>query len=129
MTTKALLPLYQDRADRAERDRLELLTALINGPSFDPVFRPEVIRIPRGHPVYRWECMVEHCERTRAGGTDLCSAHREQWCAARDAGRGQGSVPDQRRAAETVRTGRGGSMPGMPPPARGVHPVAPVPAA
>ncbi|HEY3033723.1 MAG TPA: tyrosine-type recombinase/integrase [Streptosporangiaceae bacterium] len=89
MTTKALLPLYQDRADRAERDRLELLTALINGPSFDPVFRPEVIRIPRGHPVYRWECVVEHCERTRAGGTDLCSAHREQWCAARDAGVGK----------------------------------------
>lgn len=74
-----LRPLYAGRPDREERDRLEILTALINGPSFDPVYRPEVIQIPRGHPIYRWECVVNTCERTRSGGTDFCSAHREQW--------------------------------------------------
>jgi hypothetical protein len=42
-------------ADRREpRDRLELLTALINGPGFDPVFRDDVIRIPPGHRIYPW---------------------------------------------------------------------------
>jgi hypothetical protein len=31
-----------------------MLTTLIAGPSFDPIFRPDVIEIPPGHPVYRW---------------------------------------------------------------------------
>ena len=32
------------------RDRLEILTTLIAGPSFDPIFRPDVIEIPRRAP-------------------------------------------------------------------------------
>ena len=56
---RAGLPfVYQDRPDRVGRDRLEILTALIAGPSFDPIFRPDVIEIPRQHPIYRWECVV-----------------------------------------------------------------------
>jgi len=89
VTATSLLPLYADRRDREGRDRLEILTALISGPSFDPVFRQPVIRIPRGHPVYRWECVVADCARTRSGGTDLCSAHRQEWARLRAAGTGK----------------------------------------
>ncbi|QHE72806.1 tyrosine-type recombinase/integrase [Rhodococcus sp. WAY2] len=65
----------RDRPDRGGRDRLEILTALIGGPDFDPIFRLDVIRIPQQHPVYRWECVVERCERTRANSTDFCTEH------------------------------------------------------
>ena len=64
---------------RTGRDRLEVLTALINAPSFDPLFRPDIITIPPGHPVYRWNCLVTDCERPKAGRGDLCSAHLRQW--------------------------------------------------
>ena len=41
---RAGLPfLFQDQPDRVQRDRLEILTTLIAGPSFDPIFRPDVI--------------------------------------------------------------------------------------
>jgi hypothetical protein len=53
-------------------------SALIAGPSFDPIFRLDVIEIPRQHPIYRWECVVDRCERSRSGGTDLCSEHLRQ---------------------------------------------------
>jgi integrase len=72
----AVLPVQDDRA---RRDRLEVLTALISAPSFEPLFRAEIINIPLGHPVYRWECLVTCCERPRMGHGDLCSAHLEQW--------------------------------------------------
>jgi integrase len=85
-----LRPLLADRPDRTGRDRLEILTALIGGPSFDPVYRPDVIKIPRGHPVYRWECVVAGCERTRTGGSDLCTAHQQQWAC--DSERGVGKA-------------------------------------
>lgn len=96
MSAKAGLGhLYPDRPDRSDTperlggDRLEILTALIQGPSFDPIYRPPIIRIPRGHPVYRWECVVGDCERTRSGGTDLCTAHLEEWAQARRRGDGR----------------------------------------
>ncbi len=81
-----MLHLYQDRPDRVGRDRLEILTALINGPSFDPTYRPDIIKIPRGHPVYRWECVVDGCERVRSGGNDMCSTHWEGWVETRRGG-------------------------------------------
>ena len=74
-----LRPLLADRPGQAGRDRLEILTTLIAGPSFDPVYRPDIITIPGGHPVYRWACVVADCERPRTGGSDLCSVHRGQW--------------------------------------------------
>ncbi|MEU2739556.1 tyrosine-type recombinase/integrase [Streptomyces sp. NPDC007095] len=83
-----LRPLYAERPDRQERDRLEILTALINAPSFDPVFRADIVRIPRGHAIYRWECVVAGCERARGGG-DLCSIHRQEWAQARERGIGK----------------------------------------
>ena len=65
----ALLPVPDARAGR---DRLEVLTALISAPSFDPLFRAEIIKIPAGHPVYRWNCLVTGCERPTMGHGDLC---------------------------------------------------------
>ncbi|MFE2717865.1 tyrosine-type recombinase/integrase [Streptomyces mirabilis] len=89
MSAKSLSQLYVDRPDREGRDRLEILTALIAAPPLDALFRESVIRIPRGHPVYRWECVVEDCARTRSGGTDMCTAHLDQWRSAREAGTGR----------------------------------------
>jgi len=87
---RAGLPfLYQDRPNREGRDRLEILTTLIAGPSFDPIFRSDMIDIPRQHPVFRWECLVAACERSRSGGSDLCQEHMRQWAVERDRGAGK----------------------------------------
>ncbi|MFJ1816760.1 hypothetical protein [Streptomyces sp. NPDC088139] len=72
---KSLLPLYTDRPDREGRDRLEILTALIGAPAFDPIFRDVIIRVPQGHRVYQWACVVDACERARHSGLDLLSAY------------------------------------------------------
>jgi integrase len=84
-----LLPLFTERPGRVGRDRLEILTALIGGPSFDPAYRPDVIKIPHGHAVYRWECVVDRCERSRTGGSDLCSVHQRQWAGESERGVGK----------------------------------------
>ncbi|MEV7189648.1 tyrosine-type recombinase/integrase [Kitasatospora sp. NPDC093102] len=86
MTVKSLLPLYSDRPDREGRDRLEILTALIGAPAFDPIFRDVIIRVPQGHRVYQWACVVEACERARHSGLDLCSTHFQEWGTARESG-------------------------------------------
>ena len=85
--------------DRAGRDRLEILTALISAPSFDPLFRAEIITVPPGHPVYRWNCLVTGCERPKTGHGDLCPAHLEQW---RHAERDGGLKADFLRAARPL---------------------------
>jgi integrase len=79
-------PLVAARDGRAEQDRLEILAALINAPSFDPLFRAEIITVPPGHPAYRWHCLVTGCERPKTGHGDLCSAHLELWREARGNG-------------------------------------------
>ena len=84
----ALAP-FVPRPDREGRDRLEILTALINGPSFDPMFRPDVIDIPPDHPIYRWTCVVDRCERPHTGSADLCSEHQQQWSRERSRGVGK----------------------------------------
>ncbi|TDC05076.1 site-specific integrase [Nonomuraea longispora] len=89
MTARSLLPLYTEQPDRAGRDRLEILTALITSPTFDPIYRTDIIKIPLGHPVYRWECVVEDCERARTSGTEVCSIHRIEWVEARARGMGK----------------------------------------
>ncbi len=79
------MPLRQHSA-RAGRDRLEVLTALISAPSSDPLFRADIIKIPAGHPVYRWNCLARDCERATMGHGDLCSAHEMLWRKHRDEG-------------------------------------------
>ena len=87
---RAGLPyLYRDRPERVGRDRLEILTALIGGPSFDPIFRPDVIHVARDHPIYRWGCVVDRCERSRSGGSDLCPEHMRGWADERERGIGK----------------------------------------
>jgi len=83
------LALASDRPGRIARDRLELLTALISGPSFDPAFRQDVIRVPAAHPAYRWDCMVAGCERPRTR-VDLCAVHAAGWRRAHAAGMARG---------------------------------------
>ena len=80
--TLALLPQPDARQGR---DRLEILTALISAPSFDPLFRGDIIKIPAGHPVYRWNCLAG-CARTVMGHGDLCAAHQVLWRRHRDEG-------------------------------------------
>ncbi|WP_224302059.1 tyrosine-type recombinase/integrase [Streptomyces olivaceus] len=87
MTVKSLLPLYTDRPERKGRDRLEILTALIGAPAFDPMFRDVIIRVPQGHRVYQWACVVDACERARHSGLDMCSTHFQEWRTARASGR------------------------------------------
>ncbi len=89
-----LVHLYQEQPGRTGRDRLEILTTLIAGPSFGPVFRPDVIKIPRDHPVFRWNCLVRDCERVRSGGTGLCKAHGVEFTDARSAGTGLAAFLD-----------------------------------
>jgi hypothetical protein len=84
-----LRPLLAARPDRAGRDRLEILAALISSPSFDPLYRDDIIKIPGGHPVYRWECVVSACERPRTGGSDLCSIHQRDWTSQSENGVGK----------------------------------------
>jgi integrase len=85
-----LRPLLAGDPDgRAGRDRLEILAALIGGPSFDPVYRPDIIKVPRAHPVYRWECVISGCERSRTGGADLCTTHQQEWARSSERGTGK----------------------------------------
>ena len=89
MTGAGALALVPDWAARlAVPDRLEMLTALIAAPSFDPLFRAEVIQVPAGHPVFRWSCVVPECPRGRGEWREFCAAHERQWTAARESGSG-----------------------------------------
>ncbi|MET8700912.1 site-specific integrase [Kitasatospora sp. NPDC004723] len=88
---------------REARDRLEVLTALIEGPGFEPVFREEVIRVPNRHPVYPWHCSVVDCERPRWAKNDLCAIHAEQWKRAKNDG---GRKSDFVHTAEPLKASR-----------------------
>nr|WSX75964.1 site-specific integrase [Streptomyces sp. NBC_00899] len=76
MTAPSLLP---QQAARTRRDRLEVLTVLINGPEFDPALRGGVLKIPPTHPVYPWSCTVPDCARSRWRRYAMCSVHADQW--------------------------------------------------
>jgi len=98
--TLALLP---QPGAREGRDRLEILSALISAPSFDPLFRPDIVKIPAGHPVYRWNCLAG-CERAVTGHGDLCGAHQELWLRHRAGG---GTRAGFLQAAELFRPNEG----------------------
>lgn len=73
MTLNLALPVTDSR--RETRDRLEILTALVNGPGFDSLFRDDIIDIPPDHPDYGWGCRAKHCQRPSTPLKDLC--HRQ----------------------------------------------------
>lgn len=78
-----LLPLLNTHQNqtRVGRDRLEILTALTGAPSFDPLYRDDIVQIPPGHQTYRWFCRVTDCQRATGLG-DFCHAHRQEWLTA-----------------------------------------------
>lgn len=105
MTVTKLLPLravppgHSSQESRVGRDRLELLTALIGGPRFDPMLRPDVIVVPRDHAVFGWGCRVTGCRRHRSDNRDLCSSHVDALKKVTDAG---GSRAEFLRAARPL---------------------------
>jgi len=101
VTVTTLLPQPDTRTGR---DRLEVLTALISAPSFDPLFRPDIIKVPPNHPVYRWNCLCADCERSTMGHGDLCSSHEMLWRDHRDRG---GTRAEFLRTAPSVGLGDG----------------------
>lgn len=84
-----LTVLSNDNDSRRDRDRLELVTALISAPSFDPLYRGDHIVIPRDHPVYGWGCQVSDCERPRMMSGPNCNIHHLEWKKAQAAGQSQ----------------------------------------
>ncbi|MGH3125414.1 MAG: hypothetical protein ACRDND_30910, partial [Streptosporangiaceae bacterium] len=105
--TLALLP---QPGAREGRDRLEILSALVSAPSFDPLFRGDIIKVPAGHPVYRWNCSVADCRRSAAGhgALWLCRAHDQFWQQHRDNG---GTRAGFLEAAVPFSTGGGAGEP------------------
>ena len=81
----ALKVLVNNNTSRARRDRLELLTALMEAPGFDPLYRSDLIAIPPRHPVYGWGCDVDGCGRVRTSN-GFCHGHRPEWSEAQQAG-------------------------------------------
>lgn len=72
--------LSNDDDSRVARDRLELLSALIAAPGFDPLYCQDIIAVPGDHPVYGWGCAVEGCERPRRNHNGrLCERHSQEW--------------------------------------------------
>lgn len=80
------LRLQRPAQARISADRLEMLTALIAAPSFDPIFAGDVIQVPADHPTYRWGCAVPACARAQSLKQDLCSTHLKQWYPLREQG-------------------------------------------
>jgi len=78
---RRLLPVLSPSTapSRTTSDRLELLTALLNAPTFDAAFHTDVIDLPGDHPVYAWECGVPRCERPLNPGTEFCHIHLRDW--------------------------------------------------
>ena len=54
------------------------------------MFRPDVIEVPPEHPIYRWVCIVDGCQRPGSGSGDLCGEHEIQW--GRERARGVGKA-------------------------------------
>ncbi|WP_405462921.1 hypothetical protein OG783_33410 [Streptomyces jietaisiensis] len=99
------LTLLPGRTDttRIGRDRLELLTALITAPTFDPLFRGTLIFIPPQHPVYAWQCAVDGCLRIRRVSHNLCNTHNLQWEQAERAGQTKRAFMDAAAALPAAR--------------------------
>jgi integrase len=100
-TSLSLVPATQ--GTRAGRDRLELLTALIGAPRFDPLYRADVIEIPPQHSVFGWECQVDSCRCVQRQGLSFCTHHQKLWDVARPSGT---SVAEFKQTATPVVAGR-----------------------
>ena len=99
------LTLLPGRTDttRIGRDRLELLTALIEAPAFDPLFRDTLIFIPPQHPLYAWQCAVDGCKRIRRISHNLCNTHNLEWEQAERTGQTKRAFMDAATALSAAR--------------------------
>ncbi|MFB6816344.1 tyrosine-type recombinase/integrase [Streptomyces sp. NPDC056347] len=84
---------------RTTSDRLELLRALIAAPTFDPLFREDVIVIPGDHPTYGWICQVAACQRAADNSREYCQVHKRQWSEVKAKG---GTVTEFLRVAQPL---------------------------
>jgi integrase len=89
---------------RVTWDRVELLTALIGAPGFDPLYRTDIITIPPHHPVYAWCCTIAGCERPRRPSDSICHVHHQRWRTAEASGQ---TRTEFLRAAEPLAAAEG----------------------
>jgi integrase len=77
-----------EHASRRGRDRLELLAALLHGPTVEEIYHQVVIDFPRDHPDYSWGCTIPDCARPQVwmDGAKMCKEHYDNWLQARDSG-------------------------------------------
>ncbi|WP_370357326.1 tyrosine-type recombinase/integrase [Catenulispora sp. MAP12-49] len=73
--------------------------ALIAAPSFDPLYRHDVINVPGDHPFYGWHCQVAGCGRAQSENRDFCSGHDVEWLAWR---RGGGNIVEFKEDAQPL---------------------------
>ncbi|MFJ8853138.1 tyrosine-type recombinase/integrase [Streptomyces sp. NPDC102437] len=101
---RPLLPVLEPGTapTRTVGDRLEMLSALIAAPSFDPLFRPDVIAVPPDHPTFGWTCGVPQCQRALNPGGEFCFRHSKHWAAFRREHGKNVSVAEFFRAAEPL---------------------------
>ncbi|MFE6052856.1 tyrosine-type recombinase/integrase [Kitasatospora sp. NPDC056446] len=82
MSARTLLPVVQPVDRRQLRDQLEILNALLAGPTVDGYFTEDLVKFPPDHPVYGWRCSVPGCEGATAsagGAKDMCTAHLHEY--------------------------------------------------
>ncbi|MGW7362480.1 hypothetical protein ACWGI8_03430 [Streptomyces sp. NPDC054841] len=77
--TRTPLQVLTNTSTRERSDRLDVLTALLQAPGIEPLYRQAVLRWPGDHPVYGWYCRVNACRNVRTNTVDLCYSHREEW--------------------------------------------------
>ncbi|MEY9839361.1 tyrosine-type recombinase/integrase [Streptacidiphilus sp. EB103A] len=101
MRALSLLPVTSvGRTSRTITDRLELLRALIAGPSFDPLFREDLIRVPGDHHAYGWLCKVAGCQRAAEGTREHCQTHTKEWMRVKASG---GTITDFLRVVQPLK--------------------------
>ncbi|MFF5969936.1 hypothetical protein ACFY7C_00255 [Streptomyces sp. NPDC012769] len=81
MSTPILLPVVTGPDRRQGRDRLEILQALLAGPTIDAFYAKDLVKFPEDHPVYGWKCRVTDCHGPAVGGgaKDMCIVHLEEF--------------------------------------------------
>lgn len=105
-----LQPVEDPIARREKRDRLELLTALIDAPGVEAFYHSDLIKLSPDHPAYGWACPVTDCEAPRGGYRDMCEFHVRDWWRAKEQG-----MKSWREFARTAASPRSESKLGEPP--------------
>ncbi|GAO06668.1 hypothetical protein TPA0598_01_10390 [Streptomyces lydicamycinicus] len=95
-----MVPLGTGEATRTTGDRLEILTALMAAPTFETIFRTDVITVPGDHPVHGWVCRLPGCECPQDRGYDYCQVHYRQWREMRAEGK---AITEFLRVAEPLK--------------------------